>query len=57
MWDKILNWLGFRWVRNRDDKGRLKKPKVKTKPGKENTGVKNDFRLDLRCNYFSFTNN
>ena len=52
MWNKFLDWLGFEWVRNRDDKGRFvaddKKPKVKTKLGKENIGVKNDFiRLDL----------
>ena len=35
MWDKFLNWLGFHWVRNRDDKGRFVADDKKTK-GKKN---------------------
>ena len=31
MWDKFLNWLGFHWVRNRDDKGRFIADDKKTK--------------------------
>ena len=31
MLDKILEWLGFVWVRNRDSKGRHVSDKKKTK--------------------------
>jgi len=42
MWDKFLNWLGFRWVRNRDDKGRFIADDKKTK-GK-NEAWKREYR-------------
>jgi|TARA_Y100000114_G_scaffold26172_1_gene21932 predicted nucleotidyltransferase len=31
MWNKLLEWLGFVWVRQRDEKGQYKADNKKTK--------------------------